>query len=478
MITDRYEPVNLLARVPELAADFDAELHVLDQLLEDDGIFARIKADLARRYPHSLTLGRHSTPVEVVLRLLLLKRLYSWSYAETVYFVAQSLVLRQFCRLYHHKVPDRSTLIRWAKLIDPQTIVQVNDRVVVLAQAHKVTRGRKLRVDSTVVETNIHYPTDSRILGDGVRVLSRLLRRAKALLPAANLPPALFRSRTRSVRRLTQQLHRVARRKGESAAEELKQAYAKLIAIAQASRDQAAAVRVLVQAQSTPAHQRLGAQFGYYLPLVDQAITQATRRVLHGEKVPTSEKLLSLFEPQTQAIVRHKAGKDVEFGRKLWLDEVDGGIISRYQILPEGGGLDHPHLPASLAGHQERFGHPPRLVAGDRGVFSAENERVARELGVKQVVLPQTGRVSQARQAHERQRWFRQGVRFRAGIEGRINAVRRWFELARCREHGEAGMGRWVGWGIVAANLAQIATTLVERAKRATRKQTKQTGSC
>ena len=435
MIVDRYAPVNLLERVPELEADFDAELRVLDQLLEDDTILARVKADLARRCPHSLTLGRHGTPVEVVLRLLLLKRLYSWSYAEVVRFVAQSLVLRQFCRLYHHAMPDRSTLIRWAQQLDPATIAQVNDRVVELAQQQQVTRGRKLRVDSTVVETNIHYPTDSRILGDGVRVLSRLLRRAKAQLPAAaDLPSALFRSRTRSVRRLTQPLHRVARRKGETAAEELKQAYAKLIAIAQASCDQANAVRALLQAQETPAAERLRAKLAHYLPLVDQVIKQATRRVLQGEKVPADEKLLSLFEPHTQTIVRHKEGKDVEFGRKLWLDEVEGGIISRYELLAEGGGLDHPHLPASLAAHQAQFGHPPRLVAGDRGVFSPENERVARELGVKQVVLPQTGRVSQARQAHERQRWFRRGFRFRAGIEGRINAVRRWFELARCRE--------------------------------------------
>ena len=475
MIVDGYAPVNLLDRVPELAADFDAELQILDQVLEDDGIVARVKADLARRCPHSLTLGRHSTPVEVVLRLLILKRLFHWSYAETERFVRQSLVLRQFSRIYHHRVPDDTTLIRWANQIDPQTIAAVNDRVVVLAQQHKVTRGRKLRVDSTVVETAIQYPTDSRLVGDGVRVLSRLLRRATRLLAdLARLAPALFRSRTRSVRRLAQHLHRVARRKGEAAAEDLKQAYAKLIRIAQASHDQAVAVRDALQQVSTPAARRLRAQFAHFLPLVAQAIDQATRRVLNGEKVPAEEKLLSLYEPHTQTIVRHKAGKAVEFGRKLWVDEVDGGIISRYAILPEGGGLDHPHLPASLTGHVARFGHPPRVVAGDRGVFSPENERVARELGIKQVVLPQTGRVSQARQAHERQHWFRRGFRFRAGIEGRINAVRRWYELARCREHGEAGLGRWVGWGIVAANLAKIASTLVERAKRAARKQAAQ----
>src|ERR671920_7292 len=139
-------------------------------------------ADLLKRYPHSARLGRHSTPVEVVLRLLVVKRLYGWSYEQTEHFVSDSLVLRQFCRVYLQPVPDDTTLIRWANLIGPETVAALNDRVVALAQAMRVTHGRKLRIDGTVVETNIRYPTDSKTLVDGVRVLSRLLRRAKNVL--------------------------------------------------------------------------------------------------------------------------------------------------------------------------------------------------------------------------------------------------------------------------------------------------------
>jgi transposase, IS5 family len=192
-------------------------------------------------------------------------------------------------------------------------------------------------------------------------------------------------------------------------------------------------------------------------------LAQATRRVLQGEQVPADEKLLSLFEPHTQIIRRHKAGKPTEFGRKLWLGEVEGSSISEYRLLPDGGGLDHPELPASLATHQQRFGRPPHLLAGDRGVFSPENEQLAHALGIKHLILPKTGRVSRARQAHERQRWFRRGFRFRAGIEGRIRVLKRDYGLDRCLDHGEAGMGRWVGWGIVTANLAKIAETQVAR---------------
>src|SRR3712207_1223245 len=257
MIVDRYDPVNLFELVPKLMADFEPELRELDRLLEDDGILQRVKADVARRCPHSLTRGRHSTPVAAILRRLVVKRLYAWSYEETEHFVGDSLVLRQFCRRYLQPVPDDTTLIRWANLIGPDTLQQIHDRVVALAKQLQVTRGRKLRVDSTVIETNIHSPTDSALVGDGVRVLSRLLHKAKAGLgKTAKVGKAAFRSRTSSVRRIAQALHRVARRKGEQAAEELKQAYAKLLDIAQASRRQAARVREALRERS--AERRVG----------------------------------------------------------------------------------------------------------------------------------------------------------------------------------------------------------------------------
>lgn len=203
-------------------------------------------------------------------------------------------------------------------------------------------------------------------------------------------------------------------------------------------------------------------RFEHFLPLVEQGITQAARRVLEGEHLPATEKLLSLFEEHTQIITRHKAGKPREFGRKVLIDEVDGGIISRYEILEETSS-ERAHLPDELRAHQERFGRPPELLAADRGLYSSENERLAQELGVKRVVLPKSGRLSKERERHERQRWFRRGFRFRAGIEGRISVLRRGFGLDLCLDHGEEGMERWVGWGILAHNLRQISRTQVAR---------------
>jgi transposase, IS5 family len=195
MIVDRYDPINLFEMVPKLKLEFEPELAQLDELLDDDKLFLLVKTDLVKRYPNSGRLGRHSTPVEVILRMLMVKRLYGFSYEQTERFVSDSIVLRQFCRLYLESAPDDTTLIRWANTVGAETIEALNDRAVELARSLKVTRGRKLRVDSTVVETNVHHPTDSRLLADGVRVISRLLRRAKkALTEHDGLPKEAFRT--------------------------------------------------------------------------------------------------------------------------------------------------------------------------------------------------------------------------------------------------------------------------------------------
>lgn len=461
MLRDRYEPVDLLAQLPVDNLRFDPVLAALDRLLDDDPLFQAVKADLSRRRPHTRTRGRYSTPVEVILRMLVVMRLYRWSYAETEHWVRDSLTLRQFCRVYWESVPDDTVLIRWANCIGPATVAQLHERVVALAQQQQVTRGRKLRVDATVVETHIHHPCDSRLLGDGVRVLARGLRRAQKLadtVPAlAALGKQVFQGHTRTCRKLAQEFHRLARKKGKAAVAGLRQAYERQLAVTRKTVRQAQRVVQALQERATAAATRVREQLEHYLPLVQKGIQQAERRVLHGEAVPAPEKLLSLFEPHTQIITRHKAGKQVEFGRKVWLEEVEGGIVSGYRVLEAGGGTEQPYLAATLAAHQERFGHVPDLLAGDRGVSSADNEALATAAGVKHVVLPYSGKAPPERRQRERTAWFRRGFRFRAGIEGRIHVLKRDYGLDCCRYHGAAGLERWVGWGILTHNLAQIA---------------------
>src|SRR6266700_5215647 len=282
--------------------------------------------------------GRHSTPVEVILRLLLAKHLYQWSYQETLERVSDSLVLRWFSRVYFQRVPDESTLIRWAHTLRPETLHALNDRVVQLAAQAKVTKGRKLRVDATCVQTNIHHPTDSGLLVDSVRVLSRFVQRAKELIKdqVGNVQQ-ICRSRLRSARRAAQTLHRQLRRKGEDKEAQQKELYQKLIQTAEQMVQQSRRVVAVLGTQTQRQAQRLLEQAQRVLPLVERVITQTRTRVLEGKKVASEQKVLSLFEPHTRAIPRHKGGALVEFGRHVVLDEVDGGIVTRFQIL------EHPN---------------------------------------------------------------------------------------------------------------------------------------
>jgi transposase, IS5 family len=197
--------------------------------------------------------------------------------------------------------------------------------------------------------------------------------------------------------------------------------------------------------------------------LVEQVIIQTERRVVHDERVPAGEKVLSLFEPHTAILRRGKARQPTEFGAKVVLDEVEGGLVTRYTLCA-GNADDALSLPNGLRHHQRCFGRAPDLLAADRHFYSGENCRLAAAAGVRRVVLPKRGRPGRGDAARERERWFRRGHRFRAGIEGRISVLRRGFGLRRCRYHGLAGLERWVGWGILAHNLRSISRTVARRA--------------
>src|SRR5216683_761291 len=336
MLRDRYETEDIFARVPQMAHRIDPVLKQLDVLLEDDELYEQVRTDFGKRYRYSLVHGRPSSPVEVILRMLLLKHLYAWSYQETEDEVDQNLILRWFCRLYWAPVPDDTTLIRWANTLRPETLHALNDRVVALARQARVTSGRKLRLDATCVQTEIHHPTDSGLLVDGVRVLSRFVKRAKELITdQVRSVEQTCRSRLRSAKRVAQQLHRQLRRKGEDKEAEQKQLYQKLVEIAEHMVQQATHVVAALGQQSERQATRLRSEAERILPLVKRVIAQTRRRVLEGKKVPSEQKVLSLFEPHTRAIPRHKGGAEVEFGRHVILDEVEGGIVTRYEILEQ-----------------------------------------------------------------------------------------------------------------------------------------------
>ena len=305
MLRDRAAPVDLFALVPALELHFEPELAELDRLLEDDQIFQQVKADLSRRRPHTTETGRPSTPVEVILRLLVVQHLYDWSYAQTEHLVGDSLVLRQFCRLGLDPAPHHTTLMRWANLLQPETMHRLLDRVTELARSLKVTRGRKLRIDGTVVATAIHYPTDSTLLADSVRVLSRVAQRAVRVLTGQ--VRRLGSRRTRQAKQLARRIDATTAVNASAAARaERPTLYTRLLGVAQASMRQAEQIRRALAERSEAVVQRLESAIKHIVPLVQQVITQTERRVLHGESVPASAKLVSLFEPRTAIVRRGK----------------------------------------------------------------------------------------------------------------------------------------------------------------------------
>jgi transposase, IS5 family len=318
MLIDQYAREDVFARVPELAAQIDPVLRRLDILLDDDQLYQQVRTDFGKRHQQTLRHGRHSTPFEVLLRMLILKHLYQWSYQETERRVADSLVLRWFCRVAFHAVPDASTLFRWAQTLRPETIHALNDRVVQLAKQAKVTAGRKLRLDATCVQTTIHHPTDSGLLVDSVRVLSRIVQRAKGLVKGqvSNLQQTC-RSRLRMARHVAQTLHRQLRRKVEDKEAQQKELYQKLIETTEQMVRQSQQVVAALHKQTGQQAKRLLKQAQAVLPLVQGVITQTRRRVLEGKKMASGEKVLSLFEPHTRAIPRHKGGALLEFGRHV-----------------------------------------------------------------------------------------------------------------------------------------------------------------
>src|SRR5712691_3799485 len=271
MLRDRYAPMQLFDLVPALELRFEPELAELDRLLEDDQLFQQVKADLSRRRPHTLETGRPSTPVEVVLRLLVVQHLYNWSYEQVERFVNDSLVLRQFCRLGLEPVPHDTTLLRWANLIQPETLHRLLDRVTELARSLKVTHGRKLRIDSTVVATTIHYPTDSTLLFDGVRVLSRLVQRATAALTGRRRRVGVQRMRAAKqvVRRIeaTAAAHATAHDRADRPT-----LYRRLLGMAQASLDQAERVRQTLAPHAEAGMQPLHSALAHMAELVQQVI--------------------------------------------------------------------------------------------------------------------------------------------------------------------------------------------------------------
>jgi len=445
----------------------EAWMNHADRVLQDDELVAAVYEALAQRRPKSRSRGRPGTSAEVVLRLLILKHIRNWSYEVLEREVRANLVYRDFTRVGGGKMPDAKTMGRWGVALGPEVIKRVHERIVRIAQDQGVTAGRRMRVDTTVVETNIHYPTDSSLLGDGVRVLTRLMKQITEIAGAAG---AKLRDRSRSVKLRVLDIARAARAKGKPHQDRLKRAYGQLLAstsrvVGQAARfsqEIVAGVKRSPHAVQQLALEGLRRELDRMTPRVKQVIKQTRARIFRGD-TRTDGKLLSIFEPATEVIRKGKAGKPNEFGKMVKLQEAENQIVIDYEVYARRPS-DADLLVAAIETHQALLGRAPRLVAADAAFYSAKNEAAAKAMGVKRVCIPNRSSKSPARKREQKKRWFRNGQKWRTGCEGRISVAKRRHGLNRCRYKGEAGMSRWVGFGVIADNLVNIGRGMEKRA--------------
>jgi transposase, IS5 family len=443
----------------EVADLWEPWMRQADQVLEDDALLTLVQQELTRRIKKSKTRGRPGTPAEVVLRMLLLKHMRNYSFKELSRAVRANLVYREFTRVGGGKTPDDKSMGRLARQLRPEAIRQIHDRVVALAQEEKIVQGRRMRVDTTVVETNIHYPTGSSLLGDGVRVLTRVMKKIGGIAGEAG---AKLRDRSRSVKLRVLDIARAARSKVPQSQEKLKKAYGKLLdstsrVMGQAKRfsqEIAEGVKRSADILQQAALEGLRKEIETMLPRVKQVIQQTKTRVFGGD-THAENKILSIFEPSTEAIRKGKAGKPNEFGKMVKIQEAENQIVTDYEVYGQRPN-DSDLLIPCLQAQQEKLGCTPHLAAADAGFYSAKNEKEAKEMGVKRVCVPSRSTKSAERKREQRKPWFRDGQKWRTGCEGRISVLKRRHGLDRSRYKGDDGINRWVGLGVIADNLINI----------------------
>ena len=436
-----------------------------DQVLEDEQLVNTVYEALLKRSPKSRTRGRRGVAAEIVLRMLLLKHIRNWSFVELEREVRPNLLYREFTRIGSGKVPDAKTLGRQAQALGPQVVEQMHRRVVQLAVENQVVRGRKMRVDTTVVETNIHYPTDSSLLGDGDRVLTRLMKKVTVIAGAAGTK---LRNSMRSVQRRVAEIARASRAKGDKGKAKLDLLYPKLLEItgrvlAQARRfssEIGSGVKrssdVLEQAKL----QGLKAQIDDMVETVKKVVHQTKARVFGGDTHVTG-KILSVFEQSTEVIRKGKASKPTEFGKVVKVQEAANQIVIDFEVYDQKPSDSDLLIPAIQA-HEKLLGRVPDLAAADAGFFSAKNEAEAQKMGVKRVSVPNRSTKSPARRQHQKQRWFKKAQRWRTGCEGRISVLKRRHGVRRSLYKKAAGIKRWVGLGVIADNLINMGKAMAQ----------------
>jgi IS5 family transposase len=437
------------ALLPEPARRLPDELARIDAFLDDERFIAPWRALFDAR------LGRPSIPVPTLIRLLYLKHRYQLGYETLCWEVSDSIAWRRFTRIpLDRPVPHPTTLVKLVRRAGPDTIGRLNMALLARLAEGKLLRGRKLRIDTTVVEADIDYPTDADLLGHAIGKLGGLVRRIRARGVARRIR---FRDRHRAAGRRLRQLSQVLRRRGV-AMDQIDRLTAQLARLARATLRDVDAIRRttrrrIARRPSDGWLRRLAADLDQTIHDTQRLLAQTTLR-LAGQRT-IGDRMVSLADPDARPIRKGKPRAPTEFGYKLLVTEDEGGFIADHH-LEQGNPPDAAQLLPAIARVMTVTGRIPDTVAADRGFGTATNSRAITTLGVRRDGLQRTGRPSTARATYEHTRAFRRQRNWRVGIEARISHLKRGFGLRRTRLRHLAGARTWAGLGIFAYNLHRM----------------------
>ena len=444
--------------LPPEATELPKDLAKIDAWLDDERFF------IPFRDKYHQCLGRPSVPAEVFLRMTALKHQYNLSDREVCAMVTDRISWRYFCRIpWDKQVPHPSSLCKIRQRLDADGsdhMAELNRHLINKAQEEKIIKSRnKVRVDTTVVEANIHHPTDSSLIGDAVRVVNRLARKAAAAVGTT------VRDHSRSIKKRVLKIAKVARRRTEESLQEVRQITGEIADIAEKTLKEASKVAHQLQQKAQTLAEEIQKKPKQLIGRLEEAITRgrkviAQARQVNAGNIKLPDRVVSIFDPDARPIKTGKINKETEFGYKVCLTENKERIITSYRVMT-GNPPDNAVLTSGIEEHIHNTGEMPAGVATDRGFWSRDNERILKEkMGIQKVSLPFKGKRSQQRIKYEQQFWFQRLQRWRAGQEGTISELKRRYGMGRTLYRGIDGCRRWVGGAIWGYNLNRIARLL------------------
>jgi transposase, IS5 family len=425
------------------------ELEQMSQILDANSqVLDLAYDDLVRGY--RCDTGRHGMTAEQVVRSTILKQFRELSYEELAFHLTDSHSFRSFARLRMGQYPSKSVLQENMKALSEKAWIAIHHIILAYAKSKKIENGRKIRIDSTAIETDIHYPTDSSLLWDGVRVITRWLFEGTRLSPR---PAYRFSDHRRVVKK------RMVKIQNSKKPKERLGAYKDMLHYAERLCSYAeGAIPVLDSfvgrdSPDTFRARALAKKLAQAINLLKRVMDQTQRRVLRGEKIPAREKIVSFFETHTDIIV--KSNRDTQYGHKVFLTGGRSNLILDC-LIERGNPSDADRFGHILIRHKDQYGQMPRQTAADGGFASKDNLAFAKSNRVKDVVFSKKRGLSVIDMA--KSNWvYRKLKNFRAGIEASISTLKRAFGLTRCTWSGWKGFKQYVWSCIVAYNLQVLA---------------------